>query len=165
MRFHRFQVCQTHFNDLIANNQKILSNTQQGSLDALTKCENYCKTNTKCTVCSVDCALRTGPNNGQCQWVALPECGTINHYSGPYGIITGDISMKNTGIVNVTISGPANVWFGVGFNANEMADKPWTIISNSTNVWEQKIGTCGSESDHGSVLGKNIFLIRERKVL
>ena len=26
------------------------------------------------------------------------------------------------------LTGPANVWFGVGFNAGSMADKPYAVI-------------------------------------
>ena len=26
------------------------------------------------------------------------------------------------------MAGPANVWFGVGFNAGSMADKPYAVI-------------------------------------
>ena len=26
------------------------------------------------------------------------------------------------------LAGPANVWFGVGFNAGSMADKPYAVI-------------------------------------
>ena len=42
-----------------------------------------------------------------------------------------------------------------------MADQPWTIIINSTDVWEQKIGTCGSEAEHcpGNTLNKSITLL------
>jgi hypothetical protein len=28
----------------------------------------------------------------------------------------------------ITITGPATVWFGVGFNATSMADRPWTVV-------------------------------------
>ena len=42
-----------------------------------------------------------------------------------------------------------------------MSDSPYTIIANSTQVWEQKIGTCGSEAEHcpGTTLQKQIELV------
>ena len=30
------------------------------------------------------------------------------------------------------LAGPANVWFGVGFNAGAMADKPYAVIVDGT---------------------------------
>ena len=50
--------------------------------------------------------------------------------------------------VTIVLTGPSASWFGVGLNAQKMADMPYTIIVNSTGVIEQKIGTCGSEADH-----------------
>ena len=42
-----------------------------------------------------------------------------------------------------------------------MSDSPYTIIANSTAVWEQKIGTCGSEAEHcpGTTLTPSITLV------
>ena len=31
-------------------------------------------------------------------------------------------------LINLTLTGPSNVWFGVGFNAGSMADKPYAVI-------------------------------------
>jgi len=52
-------------------------------------------------------------------------------------------------------------WFGVGFDAVKMADSPYTIVVNSTNVWEQKIGTCGSEAEHcpGDQLDSSLTIV------
>lgn len=52
------------------------------------------------------------------------------------------------GLATLTLSGPANVWFGVGLNASEMADSPYTLIVQSDVVFEQHLGTCGSEAEH-----------------
>jgi hypothetical protein len=42
----------------------------------------------------------------------------------------------------VTFSGPAGVWFGVGFDASEMADLPYAIIvDGSGKVTERKLGS------------------------
>ena len=31
-------------------------------------------------------------------------------------------------VVTINMTGPADVWFGVGFNATQMKDSPWAII-------------------------------------
>lgn len=81
----------------------------------------------------------------RCQWVAIPTCGNQYEWSG---LIGGDVSLKDNGVVTITASGPADAWFGVGFDAQQMSDKPYALIVNSSGVIEQKIGTCGSEADH-----------------
>merc|ERR1712176_1503082 len=48
----------------------------------------------------------------------------------------------------MTASGPADVWFGIGFNASLMSDSPYTLVINASGVIEQKIGTCGDEGEH-----------------
>ena len=43
--------------------------------------------------------------------------------------------------VNITLSGPADVWFGVGFNAYSMGDEPYTIIASGNSApMERKLG-------------------------
>ena len=40
----------------------------------------------------------------------------------------------------LTITGPATVWFGVGFNATSMADRPWTVVVDGDgNVTERHL--------------------------
>ena len=47
----------------------------------------------------------------------------------------------------MTLSGPSDVWFGVGFNASTMGDLPYAVIVDGQgNVQERKMG------DH--VIGK-----------
>jgi hypothetical protein len=45
-------------------------------------------------------------------------------------------------VATITLSGPADVWFGVGWNANAMGDKPYAIIveGKSGNVTERRLG-------------------------
>ena len=44
------------------------------------------------------------------------------------------------GNATITLSGPAGVWFGVGFNASRMADAPYSIvIDGEGNVTERKL--------------------------
>jgi hypothetical protein len=63
----------------------------------------------------------------------------------------------------ITLTGPADVWFGFGFNAVEMSDSPYTFIVNSTGVNERKIGTCGSEAEHcpGDPLQRSIKVVSQ----
>eukprot|EP01084_Bolivina_argentea_P258906 436666_1 len=151
------EYCSENHNNVLAKFPSASSNESDQKI-ALNKCENYCMTDSECNVCSVDC-----PGSNLCQWVAIPQCGNVEHYNAPaYSLIPGDISYKQgAGLINITISGPNDVWFGIGFNAVAMNDQPYVIVINSTDVWEQKIGTCGSEADHcpGIRLNKTIKLL------
>ena len=50
-----------------------------------------------------------------------------------------DSTIKN-GLVTIIMSGPSNVWYGVGFNAQVMNDKPYTIvIDGNDQVAEYKL--------------------------
>ncbi len=111
---------------------------------ALAQCEAACIADPKCSACSVDCPPGSA---GKCRWAAIPQCGTLNNWDG---IIAGDVSMKQAGLVTITMTGPATVWFAVGINAPNhlMTDAPYTLIVNDTGVAEQKIGTCGDEAEH-----------------
>mmetsp|Transcript_8887 Transcript_8887/g.20380 ORF Transcript_8887/g.20380 Transcript_8887/m.20380 type:complete len:740 (+) Transcript_8887:10-2229(+) len=46
--------------------------------------------------------------------------------------------------VNITLQGPSDVWFAVGFNASAMSDLPWTIVveakAGASAVHERKLG-------------------------
>ena len=47
-----------------------------------------------------------------------------------------------TNEARISMSGPAGVWFGVGFNAQQMSDEPWAIIVDGTSagaVTERKL--------------------------
>ena len=65
------------------------------------------------------------------------------------------------GTVSITLKGPATAWFGVGFNAVDMANSPYTLVVNTSGVTEHKIGTCGSEAEHcpGKMLAASITLV------
>jgi len=74
--------------------------------------------------------------------------------------LTLDASLPG-GLVTMKISGPASGWFGVGLDALNMADSPYTIVTNASGAFEQKIGTCGSEAEHcaGDRLASSITLV------
>jgi len=45
-----------------------------------------------------------------------------------------------THLVTINITGPAGVWFGVGFNATSMGDEPWAVIVDADGgVTERKL--------------------------
>ena len=48
----------------------------------------------------------------------------------------------------LALSGPAAAWFGVGLDAQDVADAPYTLIVSDAGVSERQIGTCGSEAEH-----------------
>ena len=130
---------------------------------ALAKCEAYCLANAACNFCSVD---QETPRNGKMSnwWVALKACGAETKFSGA---IPGDISSKvSGGEATITLSGPAEGWFAVGFNAQVMSDSPYTLMANSTDVWEQHLGTCGSEAEHcpGDLLASSIKVVSKSVV-
>jgi len=67
------------------------------------------------------------------------------------------------GLATIALNGPADAWFGVGLAASVMSDAPYTLVVNSTGVYEQKIGTCGSEAEHcpGDALAKSITVVSD----
>lgn len=128
---------------------------------AVAACEAYCLSDDACNFCSVDDV--GGKRLTGARWWALKSC-TLKQAKLP-SPIPGDVSSKRrAGDVTLTISGPASGWTGVGFNAGLMSDSPYTIVANSTNVWEQKIGTCGSEAEHcpGTALAKTITVVSSK---
>eukprot|EP00040_Diaphanoeca_grandis_P032470 m.196795 g.196795 ORF g.196795 m.196795 type:complete len:870 (+) comp32636_c0_seq1:40-2649(+) len=68
-----------------------------------------------------------------------------------------NISLKHDGVkANLTLSGPSSVWFGVGFNAEEMKDLPYAIIvDGSGGVVERKL----IEHGPGSVLAASLTVV------
>jgi hypothetical protein len=125
---------------------------------ALKACESFCAADTACNACSVDSNYDKA-NPTWVQWLAIPTCGPQKAWNGA---IPGDVSLKSKsssgGEATITISGPADKWFAVGWNAVVMSDSPYTIVVNSTSVTERKLGTCGSEAEHcpGDLLAPSV---------
>ena len=134
----------------------------QAAQAAQQACQKACDADATCQACSVDCPyeLEVGDELSSeiCQWSALPSCGKVTAWPG---LIDQDVVMKSQGIVTITASGPSDAWFGIGFNAKQMVDQPYTLIVNSTGVIEHKLGTCGSEAEHcpGTLLNKTIHVV------
>lgn len=125
------------------------SSTLQAAKEARDQCQQFCWTSSACWGCSVDCETEPyayGAPFTACQWNAVTSCGKVEAWAGS---VEGDVSEKQDGgSAKITMSGPANAWFGAGFNASAMADSPYTLVVNGDGVTERKIGTCGSEAEH-----------------
>lgn len=129
---------------------KTPSDSKSDALKARTQCEQYCFGEERCWGCSVDCQgapLYYGILGVGCQWSAVTACGEQLDWSGS---IDGDVSQKvaSGGVATITVSGPADGWFGVGLDAHLMCDLPYALIVNDQGVQEQKLGTCGDEGCH-----------------
>mmetsp|Transcript_78311 Transcript_78311/g.151216 ORF Transcript_78311/g.151216 Transcript_78311/m.151216 type:complete len:904 (+) Transcript_78311:70-2781(+) len=130
--------------------------------DARNKCEQFCWGSSSCWGCSVDCPGKQdyGELSAGCQWDAVTSCQTQSSWKGS---ISGDVTEKQPqgGKATITISGPADTWFGVGLNASAMADSPYTLIINASGIMEQQIGTCGSEAEHcpGDRLASSVHVV------
>lgn len=70
-----------------------------------------------------------------------------------------EISLRldaKAGVATINLTGPANVWFGVGFNATQMADKPYAIIvDGSGNVTERRLG----QHEAGSQIANSLTVV------
>ena len=94
------------------------------------------------------------------------QCSTSPARSGTAVFSIGvkaSVSLSSTSAM-ITLSGPSDVWFGAGFNASQMSDSPYTIIVNSTGVYERQIGTCGSEAEHcpGDALDPSVKVVSSK---
>jgi len=136
----------------------------QPSQAALEACEQYCQGDDQCWGCSADChdnaAFAYGVLSMACQWNAISSCGELMDWPGS---IVGDVSEKlpQGGAAKISMSGPADAWFGVGLDASMMTDSPYTLIASDSGVIEQKIGTCGSEAEHcpGDKLSSMVIVV------
>jgi len=132
--------------------------------DSRNRCEEYCLSDDACWGCSVDCQGGTAYGSGiggvDCAWNAVSSCGTQMKWEGLAG---GDITKKKPdgGLATITVSGPADVWFGIGLNATMMADMPYALIVNASGVIEQRIGTCTDEGKHcpGDQLQRSVTVL------
>jgi hypothetical protein len=62
----------------------------------------------------------------------------------------------DTHLTNITLIGPSSVWFGVGFDAQNMGDEPYTIVVDGTgSVTERKLGN----HQAGTLLNSSVTVI------
>jgi len=80
--------------------------------------------------------------------------------------LTLPVGSQADGTAKITMAGPADAWFGVGLNAYNMADSPYTLVASESGVIEQKIGTCGSEAEHcpGDQLAASVQVVSNTAV-
>ncbi|XP_045180973.2 uncharacterized protein LOC123540207 [Mercenaria mercenaria] len=94
------------------------------------------------------------------------QCSTSPTRSGTAHFSIGTTAKVdlNSTTAMINISGPSNVWFGIGFNASHMSDSPYTIIVSSVGIQERQIGTCGSEAEHcpGDALETSIHVVSNK---
>ena len=66
-----------------------------------------------------------------------------------------------TKLAIISITGPADVWFGVGFNAQAMADKPYAIIVDGITgaVSERRLGDHDHGAPQGALLNSSVKVI------
>jgi len=86
-------------------------------------------------------------------------CPKADVYTGSAkSVVTLSVAYDTTvpgGRVIMTISGPSNVWFGVGFNARIMGDRPYAVVIDGNGVVsERKLGdhTAGTQLTPTQVL-------------
>ena len=90
----------------------------------------------------------------------------------PPALVAGSVSDDSTGVIvavslrpaanaaNITISGPAEGWLGVGFGARQMGDTPYAIIVAGDGANASSSATSAAEASE-SVVGWNVM---ERKL-
>ena len=71
------------------------------------------------------------------------------------GLVQFGLSMDVSQRANITMVGPSDVWFAVGFNAKSMADEPYTIVVDGNgDVTERKLASHAP----GQLLGSTIHI-------
>jgi hypothetical protein len=75
--------------------------------------------------------------------------------------VDGEITAPAKGTATITLTGPSDRWFAVGFGAKIMAQRPYTIVVNNTGAEERTLGTCGTEADHcaGTPLAPSVQIV------
>lgn len=80
--------------------------------------------------------------------------------SNPLVNISVDLDVMND-VAKISLIGPKDVWFGVGFHALTMADSPWTIIVDGHGeVTERKLGN----HQPGTLLKASVKIVESQVV-
>jgi len=85
--------------------------------------------------------------------------GVTKLYGNATSLVTVSVHMDaGTDNVTITISGPSDVWFGVGFNASAMKDDPWAVVvEGNGKVSERKL----RDQNGGSALASSVTVISQ----
>lgn len=111
------------------------------------------------------CILQNKPHKGLFNKAAsgsATNCGSIDNpslnasISSPIGVnVTLSIEGHTSNAIEITLTGPSNLWFGVGFNAAKMADSPYAIIVSGETITERKLVDHGP----GTVLTQSVKIV------
>jgi len=112
---------------------------------------------TGCASASVKVAESSSPSTKVSVAIELKTTTSTSTSTGT----TGKPSPPPAGVATITLSGPAEGWFGVGLNAKLMHDNPYTLVVNDKGVTERKLGTCGTEADQcgGTLLAASVTVL------
>ena len=84
------------------------------------------------------------------------SCGTINDVGLQGTVKLGELKFHiahDTSIATMTMLGPSDVWFGIGFDASSMNDAPYTIvIDGNGKVYEKKLANHAPGTDLTSTI-------------
>jgi hypothetical protein len=75
--------------------------------------------------------------------------------------LTVGVDAGSKATAKITITGPSNAWFGVGFNATLMANEPYaiTIEGSAGNVVERRLGSHDGNNPAGTVLQSSVTVV------
>eukprot|EP00928_Gymnodinium_smaydae_P089563 TRINITY_DN7350_c0_g6_i1.p1 TRINITY_DN7350_c0_g6~~TRINITY_DN7350_c0_g6_i1.p1 ORF type:complete len:782 (-),score=96.02 TRINITY_DN7350_c0_g6_i1:86-2431(-) len=83
--------------------------------------------------------------------------GSLTHTGFTESLVTVNVSLDPTkDEAKITLTGPSSVWFGVGFNAQQMKDAPWAVIVDGHGrVSERKL----ADQNPGSELPASVVVV------
>jgi len=134
---------------VIATRAKVTSNATVDDLSLPAGC--IMKPDGKNPVISYSAIFNTAKSN--------QKCGTETEgiaLQGSTNVSQVDVRIYITDSVLINMTGPAEVWYGVGFNAKAMSDQPYTIIIDGNGqVTERKLDTHAP----GTLLSSSITVV------
>ena len=110
--------------------------------------------------CSVSSSIDSGSGSNHIQVYFNELSNSTVGCAADAGIVSGaasslvDVAVTlnaTSKLATISLTGPSDVWFGVGFGAQAMADRPWTIVVDGNgNVSERHLG---GESPNSHIAG------------
>jgi len=96
-------------------------------------------------------------SKGLCQGTGKPDPSKYRLLGSREDLVTISLDVNGpTDIVTITLSGPSQFWYGVGFNASQMADLPYAIIVDGDGeVHERKL----ADHDPGTLLQSSVKIL------
>ena len=88
--------------------------------------------------------------------------------AGVEGVILDVALDASADVATITLTGPADVWFGFGFGAVQMGDRPWTVVvevdatTRKAIVSERKLGGPNPNTHvEGDLLKPSVTLVSD----